>query len=324
MLLSLKSLLFYLTLWVSLTSAQILTPPPPCPCLRPGGSGPLTWARGVAQAGRVGGGGSREEAGGSAAGVGGWGGRGQSGGWRGGRGGEAWGVGRQGSGWGEAGGGEASVGGWGGLMQCGRWGRVAGGDNAGAGSRARPPPSPGTLAAHALWTPGPAWAQMPGDSCARPRGSHLAPPAHVGTAPGAGGGSSACHLPCHPRGAAGTRPLQMRRAQGPGAPPRRRARVRPGPRHLTPPPPIRPHPARAICRPWSRARPRGRDLGASPPPPQVRGPPPPGEVAAPLSALGDAPGPGQGTGEGKEQRGALSWPPVEPEERSHLAPRPQK
>lgn len=107
-------------------------------------------------------------------------------------------------------------------------------------------------------------AQMPGDSCARPRRSHLAPPAHVGTAPGTGGGSSACHLPCHPRGAAGTRPLQMRRAQGPSALPRRRAAPSDAP------PPLQRHPARAICRPWSRARPGGRDPGASPAAPRAR------------------------------------------------------
>lgn len=69
------------------------------------------------------------------------------------------------------------------------------------------------------------WPRMrtggPARQLRRPLGSHLAPHARVGTAPGTGGGSSTCHLPCHSRDAAGTRPLQMRRAQGPSTFPRR-------------------------------------------------------------------------------------------------------
>lgn len=113
-------------------------------------------------------------------------------------------------------------------------------------------------------------APLRADSCEH-RGSHLSPPARVGTAAGTGGGSSACHLPCHPRGAAVTLPLQMRRTQSsphfPGAAPSDAP-------HLP-----RPYPTpAAIWRQWRGARPRAQGQAGAPIPsrghhvPKPRGP----------------------------------------------------
>lgn len=182
---------------------------------------------------------------------------------------------------------------------------------------AAPPPPPGSrgaLAAHAHWPPGRRRADA---------GRQLRPPARFPPRPARARQDS----PGHRRWQLGVSPPAppARRgghaappdAQSPG-PQRASSAAGGGPPGAAPsdaPAPSQPHPARAICRPWNRARPGAQDLGASPAAPQVRRAHRWARPRSPPLVLGDAPGPGAGPrmeeglgekpGEGRVRRGAV-------------------